>query len=321
MNTKFIEKPQINNIVLACCTYKRPRMLSLALESIKELNFPQNTEIQVLIIDNDVCNDLQDFLTKTRTYLPFSVHYVQEAKRGLAAVRNRLLSEAVRLGASHIAMFDDDEILDKNWLIEHINLYNTDEKAFISSGPTYTKFLQKSPAYIRKNNIFKTSTTKKTGTAKESCASGNVFFPVDIMTRSGILFDEKYNFMGGEDGDFFERASKSGYTIVWNADAINYEMVDESRANLKWILERCYFNGYKSSYLNSEKYAKKSKKQAYLYKLYLVLFLNSLILIPSIIFGLTLFFNVLGMGTKTYGKIDGLLKGERPDYYTESTGQ
>ena len=46
--------------------------------------------------------------------------------------------------------------------------------------------------------------------------------------------------MGGEDGDFFEKATNLGFTIVWKKEAIIYELVTSSRANLDYILAKSY---------------------------------------------------------------------------------
>jgi hypothetical protein len=48
---------------------------------------------------------------------------------------------------------------------------------------------------------------------------------------------------GGEDKDFFVRAKNAGARFAWANDAIAYDYVPPSRANLRWALSRAYSAG------------------------------------------------------------------------------
>lgn len=307
-----MNKPKIEHILIACCTCLRPKTLRLALQSIKDLNYPKDVKVELLVIDND------KNMSGKEAAEEYGCHYVVEENRGIANARNRLLKEAINLNATHIAMFDDDEVVDKNWLVNHVNFYNENENVLISSGPTYNKFSEKYPAYITKNKIFKSSTTKKTGLVREICASGNVFFPVAIAKESNIYFDSTYIFMGGEDGDFFSRASKAGYTIVWNNEAVNYEVVGKDRANIKWILNRQYYNGYSGVLLG---FKGKKKKISYLIKTIITVILDALLIPLSILLGFTTCLNVIGITYKNFGKIVAFVKGKEMNYYENICGE
>ena len=295
-------------------------MLKKALESINQLVLPRNIKIEILVIDNSSefpsTSIIEEFTNKSR----LKVHYFVEEKRGISAARNRLLIEALKFKASHIAMFDDDELLDPNWLISHFDCYNSNPEAIIISGPTYCEFDQEYPKYIIQNNIFRSSTTKKTGEKRNVCAAGNVFFPTTIMSESDIFLSENYNLMGGEDGDFFTKASNSGYTIIWNNEAKNKEYIDKSRANLKWIMGRYFYNGYAGCFFKFKDKKFSMKKLFYIIKTCFVLLFDIIILLPSLMFGLTMFFNVAGMISKTLGKITSALRNKPIYYYKQTTG-
>ena len=313
-------KPEIEFVLICVCTYKRPNMLENALNSIDTLNRCQGIKTAVLVVDNDEAESARSVVEKFGHTSDIPVHYVVEKQRGIAFARNRVLDEAVKLEASHIAFFDDDEILDKNWLCSHINFYRNNDNVLISSGPTYCKFNGEYPSYIKNNKIFKTSTTKKTGEQRSICASGNVFFPVAVSKISNLCFDNRFVFMGGEDGDFFSRAAEAGYTIVWNNDAVNYEITGQQRANLKWLLNRYYYNGYSSALLKLLKNNNPFIKALYFIK-YSISFLGSaILLILSIVCGLTMFFNVLGLCFKNAGKIAYVIKNKPLEYYKEVNG-
>ncbi len=313
-------KPEIEFVLISCCTCKRPHMLEDALQSVDNLNICRDIKIALLVVDNDKEETAREVVEKFKQTSRIPIFYAVEEQRGIAYARNRVLKEAIDMNASHIAFFDDDEILEKNWLCNHINFYRNNSNVIISSGPTYTKFNEDYPSYIRNNKIFKTSTTKKTGTIRNICASGNVFFPVAVTKNSDLWFDNRFVFMGGEDGDFFSRAARAGYTIVWNNDAVNYELAGPQRANLRWILNRYYYNGYSGAMLKFLENKNMFSKFFYLIKSSVSLIFCALLLIPSLLCGLTVFFNVLGLVLKNKGKIDLILINKPLDYYKNVNG-
>lgn len=315
-----MEKTKIEHILIACCTCKRPNMLKKSLESLKELILPQGIKIELLIIDNDRNASAKTVIEEFQKDFPLKINYFVEENRGIANARNRLLKESLNLNASHIALFDDDEVVDRNWLGSHFDYYNQNPEAIIISGPTYNKFEKKYPKYIEKNNIFKSSTTKKTGLKRTICAAGNVFFPTTLMSKSNIYFDTRHVFMGGEDGDFFSRASKASYTIVWNNDAINYEMIGDERANLKWIFSRSYYNGYSGTLLRLRENNSIFKKLLLFIKISTIFIIDCMFTPFSLLLGLTGFFNTIAITCKTKGKLDAVLKNQPINYYESICG-
>lgn len=314
-------KTHVEFVCLACCTCKRPKMLKETLKSINDLIAPNDIRIEAVIIDNDNEASAKSTVEEFKSITNIPIHYKIEKERGISNARNRALEEVIKLGASHILFFDDDEILDKNCLTEHIKLYKNNPNAIISSGPTINKFIDKLPSYITKHMVFKQRTTKKTGLIREYCACGNVFFPVSLIKDYNLRFSNEYVFMGGEDGDFFKKASALGFTIVWNNEAIIYEMVSKSRGNINWILKKCYYNGYAGNMLKFKNEKNKIKKYLFILKQIIVIAINSIILIPALFFGLTAFFNILGTITRTKGKIDAIIETKPIDFYRNIYGE
>ena len=197
-------KIPIDFVCLTCCTCKRPKMLEKSLNSIKELIIPQNIRVEILVVDNDSEKSAEKTVEKIKQELNIPIHYKIEIERGISNARNKALEEVLELGASHILFFDDDEILDRNCLIEHINLYQNNKDTVISTGPTINKFIDKLPSYITKHLVFKQKTSKRTGQIIDHSACGNVFFPVSLIKDYNLRFSKEYTFMGGEDGDFYK---------------------------------------------------------------------------------------------------------------------
>ena len=312
-----LKKTDIKFVLISCCTFKRPDILKKSLQSVKNLKLPQDIKIELLVVDNDANGSAKNIVLSFEKDIPFQINYVIEEKRGLSNARNRLLSEAVEIGASHIALFDDDGLLDENWLFNHCEYYNNDQEAHVISGPQYIFFEDDYPQFIKQNNIFKTSTSKENGQILKSCATNNVFLPVEIMTEFNIWFDPSYVFMGGEDGDFFNRVTEAGYLIKFNKDSIVQEIISNDRANIKWILNRSYYNGFSGSLLKFKNGLNFMNKFLFFAKTVFVIIIDCLLIPLSLLGGLTLFFNVLGIATKNYGKMMGAISSKPLNYYSK----
>ena len=311
---ELIKKSDIEYIVIACCTYKRPKQLDRMIDSLNKINYPTNIKTKILIIDNDIEESAKTVTEKYSNIL--NISYIKEDKKGLSNARNMALKEAINIGASHLAFIDDDEIADINWLINHIDFYNNFENIYISSGPTYKKFEGNYPDYIINNKIFKVRIRKILGKIRQTCASGNVFFPLNIIKENNIYFSSTYNNSGGEDTDFFSRLSNLGYQIGWNCNAVNFEIVDKERANLKWILKRAYNNGYINSviYNNNRNFI---NKILYIINKIIILLFYIVIQLFSIIAGKTYFFNKLIKLANTLGKISGTIINKPSAFYNK----
>lgn len=317
----LVKKDSVSYVLVSLCTCKRPVMLGEALLSVNSLKLPKNIKVEVLVVDNDENESAKAKVEELKRQIKIPVHYVVEKNRGISFARNKILESAIELRASHILCFDDDEILDENCLIEHVNFYNSCESVLISSGPAYNKFVGEFPKYITDSVVFKQSTSKETGVKRAKCATNNVFFPVSTAKDFGLRFSNEYIFMGGEDGDFFGRASKTGFTILWNKEAIVYELVTKSRANLDYIFKKAFYNGYSSSLLKLKNPRKKRKKLLYIVKYSFVCIANCIFLLPSSFLGVYMFFKNLEVIIKTIGKLHGIIKNIPMDFYKDIYGE
>ena len=307
-------KTEISYIIIGCCTYSRKDVLRSVFGQLTKLKLPEGIKTELLIVDNCEQNPSKDVIDEFSQKLNIKVHYCIEQRRGIAFARNRLLKEAIKLGASHIAMFDDDGLPDENWLISHVEAYKEFDQQIIS-GPQYTLFDKEYPAYITQNNIFKSSSSKEKGEIVKTCATNNVFFSLAICQENDLFFDESYVFMGGEDGDFFLRLSALGYEIVFNPDAVVREFTDSSRANVKWIIKRSYYNGYSGTLLRFKHEKSFSKKIFYSIKLFFVVFADWLFLIFSPLCGRKNMVNAFSYATKNLGKFVGCICDKPLNFY------
>ena len=139
-----------------------------------------------------------------------------------------------------------------------------------------------------------------------------------MLTKNNLRFSEKYVFIGGEDGEFFHRASQNGYKIVQNSESVLYEIVPRKRANIKYIFKKSYYNGFASAY---SRFKNSKKKYLYTIKQMIILCVNLLLIIPALIFGLTGFVNCISMAIRAFGKIMGAISKKPINFYRKVYGE
>jgi glycosyltransferase involved in cell wall biosynthesis len=225
-------------VAICITTFRRTNLLKRALEGVSRLKFckVEAPEMDVIVIDNDSSLSASDVCESAEP--PRKVRYVAEPRRGIVQVRNRAIAEAS--GCEFVAFLDDDEVPCELWLDE---LLATQAKfsADIVSGSTRPIFEEVPPEWIKRGNFFERP-QHDTGTSLETCASGNVLIRTEVFPCVG-KFDENFQFTGGEDTQFFLRARRAGYKIIWSNEAIAWETVPKDRATLNWILRRGYQSG------------------------------------------------------------------------------
>ena len=308
-------------ILIAVCTYLRPKMLQRALNHIKDLKPVEDAEVEVLIVDNDKNLSAKEVVEKTAKNFPYQIHYKVEEERGLSPARNKVLKSALELNTDYIACFDDDDSPDKNWLFSlwefEKTMLSKKEKPVIVTGPAFSKFDKDYPKYITMN--FRTKTTKKTGQLRHTAATGNVLIPIEVV-KNGVFFDNCYKFMGGEDGEFFQKAQTFGFEIYWCNEAIIYENITEEKANIKRILNRYFYNGFSNVFFELKKMDSPLYRLKILSKAVINIFICTLVLPFSLVLGRVGFFGVLSSILKSAGKFWALFRKTPLNFYQNTIG-
>ncbi len=222
-------------VAICVATYKRPELLINCLNAIMQLDRSDKHETIVIVVDNDKNGTARRVVEQIKDTSKYNLFYAVEKSRGLASARNRLIKEAIKHKAEFIGFIDDDEFPHPKWLTSHlatIQEYNID----IVTGPVISTFETKPM-----NNI-KIKAKHPTGYIPRNIAANNVMFKKDLVAKSEIIFNTDFNFIGGEDFDFFDRATKKGFSKIWNADAIVYETIPEERRTKKYLFFR-HFTG------------------------------------------------------------------------------
>lgn len=229
-----------SRIEVAICvvTYLRPIGLARCLESLAGLRFTEDRDVQpkIIVVDNDAAGSARAVVEQVAGSLPWPVRYEVEPQRGATFALNRAV--ALVGGCDYVALVDDDEFVEPAWLDELVRAQRR-FAADVVTGPVLPVFEAAVPAWITKGRFFARG-RYATGTPLGFARTGNALLPCRVLDRVAGPFDARFALTGGYDTFFFKQLARSGARLVWCDEAIVHEAVPQTRANLRWILQRGY---------------------------------------------------------------------------------
>lgn len=237
-------------VIVGIPTFRRPQWLERCLRALAELDFDR--PLAIVVADNDaqhregiaVCARL----VAEGFRLPLSA--VTVAERGISYARNALVVEALKHpSVDALAMIDDDEWPDSNWLRELLRV-STTFNADVVGGPVRRIFEKAVPGYVAGANQpdFKKLSD---GLVDLIDATSNILFRMDLFRAwPAPWFDPGYALMGGEDKDLLLSFKLKGKVFAWASDAWVTEEMPASRCSMKWMIKRAYWVGNTDTLIN-----------------------------------------------------------------------
>ena len=217
------------DIGVVVCTYNRKEALRNALDSLIHQETEGAFTFEILIVDDGSTDGTEDVLKeiiKNTSAIP--IRYVHKEGAGIADARNRGVREA---RGRCIAFFDDDQWAEPRWLLELYKvaveseadcvggtvLLDLPDSAKLNLSPFCRSALRESLLGYEPERY----------SEKVGLSTCNVIIRRELFERVGT-FDASL-LTGGEDPDFFWRASKQG-AEMWHAPkAIVHHIIPESR--------------------------------------------------------------------------------------------
>ena len=225
----------VDRVVIAIPTFRRPRSLARLLAAIAGLK--TQADIRVIVADNDAqAHQGFDVCTRLAGAYRWPLTCVVEEERGIAHARNRLVTEALKSDAQFIAMIDDDEWPDENWIEELLRAQHAVHADAIQGSVLFigTASEPKPVPDIR----------HASGLVEMLEGAGNLLVRREVFeTIAAPWFDPAFALTGGEDFDFFLRLKKAGCRFAWADRAQALGDVPALRHELAWTLRRAYSNG------------------------------------------------------------------------------
>lgn len=223
----MIAKPK--KVILAFCTFKRQAYLVELLNSINNLFIPDGCELEILVVDNEVSHETYSIIRNFKT--KHKIHYETCKKRGLVLARNHALTILRQKNPDYIGFVDDDETLNEEWLEDMVGYISY---ADILSGIIKIRENENISENLRQAYEFKAVQEVK---MVKTTPMGNIFFTREVL-NTGLNFDERFNFSGGEDIKFFRELYKRKFLIAKIPAAIVYETLVPEKATWKAFFKR-----------------------------------------------------------------------------------
>lgn len=233
------------SVVVAVLTFKRPDDLALALPRLLAQVEAVDTPASVLVIDNDPEASGRKTVADVGSPL---VRYVHEPRPGIAAARNRALSES--LDKDVLVFIDDDEVPSANWLRDLLELYRATGAAAVV-GPVISEYARTPDPWISEGRFFDRRRLP-TGTMLTVAATNNLLLDLHQIRSLGLDFDERFGLSGGSDTLFTRRLAKLGGLMVWCDEAYVVDRVPTSRLTRQWVLRRALRSGNSSARVGLE---------------------------------------------------------------------
>jgi succinoglycan biosynthesis protein ExoM len=223
-------------IAICIPTYRRPESLELLLAEVLHQvgKFSPAVSFGVLVVDNDLNRSASEV---TQKFGP-SVSYLFESKKGVASVRNALVSAAIAYGADCLVFVDDDEIPSSNWLTEITRPWLESSVKMVAGPVLPIVPLAACPLLVRSGLLDRVR--HRTGTYLGEAGTGNLLVSMDVIEKlgPGPWFDAGLNLIGGEDAHFTRAAVEVAGPIFWSDEAVVLEWLPPSRLTFKWFALR-----------------------------------------------------------------------------------
>ncbi|MEU6138431.1 glycosyltransferase family A protein [Nocardioides sp. NPDC047086] len=211
-------------------TYRRPEGLADAVGMIRA-QLDLVPDARLIVVDNDEQPSAASAV-ESAAGGDVRVLYVHEPTPGIAAARNRALTEA---GPEAVVVFiDDDEQPSEKWLPSLLACWEETDAAAVV-GPVVSQFDRALDPWIEAGGFFQ-RLRHTTGTVVTTAATNNLL--LDMARVGDLRFDLGFGLSGGSDTVFTRTLSAAGGKIVWCDEATVLDLVPADRATREWVRAR-----------------------------------------------------------------------------------
>lgn len=305
-------------IVLAICTFQRPKMLQTCLETVAKITLPAGYQLKVVVVDNEASDATQALVQAVQS--PFDTTYIAEPKRGLVHARNAAIETALSLEADWIAFVDDDQTVPQSWLADMVAAQAQFEADVIHS---FVRCVDQNGQVLNKLR-------GKDVTDLPYATTSGVLFSARLVAQDhmGLRFDPRFNFSGGEDRYFFLNATQRGAHICRGAVPVLDEMFIPSRLTKKAQFLRHFHQGWVDSYIDLEMFPRGralasvwKRNVSFIFKWIAPALIGVLVFPVKQAYGRKKFNKALTRFGRGLGGIRCLMGGQLPEQYRNIHGQ
>lgn len=236
----------MRKVAVCVCTYQRPEGLRALLQGLQQQTFSELSKphIQVVVADNEGSNRARTICEQSRSGSINAISYRHEPRRGISYARNTCL-DSVSPHTDCIAMLDDDEIPDPQWL-EALMLARQRSGADVVSGPVLPILPAEAPKWLVESGLYRRPRHMDEIadlSPSPPLSTCNVLINARLLLRTGVRFDPDFGLSGGEDKLFFQQLKGLGSRSAWATAAIAHETIPLSRARFSYLWDTEYRAG------------------------------------------------------------------------------
>jgi hypothetical protein len=229
--------------VVCVPTFKRPEMLEATLRSLAAQT--GGHDVAVVVVENEGVE--QAGAARAASLLEaglFKGLVIVEPRQGNCKAYNAAWRCALtRFPAlKQVLGIDDDEEAAPGWLDAHLRAAK-DTPAELFGGSVTPRFEDRARAWLAAHPVFR-SHYSRSGPVPILYSSANYLIRRAVLEKLGFPFlDERFDYTGGGDSDFFARARAAGFRFWWVQEAAQTETMPARRSETGWISARALRNG------------------------------------------------------------------------------
>lgn len=224
-------------------TYKRPRQLIQALESLHGQSLP---ECEILVVDNAASGEIEQLVATYRPRCKFPLKYVPEPRLGLHHARH---AGALAAKGEVLVLTDDDATFGTGWLNAYAGAFCCYPQMAAAGGPvrpiweaTPPKWLQRR---VRNKKLFPILSLIEPN-SEFSISPRGFFFGVNMAIRRTTLFEvggfnpEAFGdvWLGNGETGLNHKLWERGLLVGYVPDAIVYHHISTERMTVKYFRQR-----------------------------------------------------------------------------------
>lgn len=223
-------------IVVGIATFRRDDDCLNAVKSVQQIIIPPGKEISIVVCSNETNSVLFKRLREISRSI--DIVYLEETRRGIPFVRNKILEFAKEVYADYLAFVDDDEIVERDWLK---GLVETQDhfQSTVATGRVIAKYGSQIPNWVKDSQYFDKNQFE-TGRKMFFAATSNVLYDLHFLRRNKFKFDERFVHTGGTDNFLAADILRVGGSIIYCNEAVVIEEVSPERATMKWMALRTF---------------------------------------------------------------------------------
>jgi succinoglycan biosynthesis protein ExoM len=233
-------RPATASILIGIPSFRRPDGLKRLLLSLAKQENVGDLNVRIFVAESDAAKQEAVALCREGVpQLPWPLTCGVAEEPGVSSARNAILAQARALNVDLVAMLDDDEVADPNWLADIVTVQQQTQ-ADVVGAPVVFELAADAPAAIRNCGYFG-STADRKGRKALLFGTGNVLLSCAALAKHDWpMFDQRFALGGGGDTEYFMRLRSQGLSFAWAESAIARDFVSDERQRPAQILRRAY---------------------------------------------------------------------------------